>query len=557
MTHKVHGNIKGLAPLALRRLNKLFSRSVDSSELVTRELAAELISIATDLNRRVGILVSREGQVEEVMVGTYDLLYLPDLGRYRLGPGRLRRLRLLFTDIGRHTDLPQIPSDIIADLEKLRLDMVVSLRSDEKRLRIPLSYGYLVPPTVERQVYASRIESVRDLSQISFNFSQYMADLEGELTAHDLRFARTGRTRAMIVAVGTKSETFMRNSLIELRELADTAGVEVFDEIVQRRAPDPKYVLGKGKLEEVILRCLRYSIDILIFDSELRPAQWRSITNATELKVLDRSMVILDIFAQRAKSSEGRLQVELAQLKYNLPRLTEKDSGLSRLTGGIGGRGPGETKLEISRRRTRERITDLERRLKTVQKQRGVRRSRRQEAAVPLVAIVGYTNAGKSTLFNLLTNAGVLAEDRLFATLDPFQRRTSVELEFGERIPIVLSDTVGFIRDLPKELLSAFRATLEELYEATLLLHVVDISDPLHDSKRRSVEHILTNMELNNIPSILVGNKIDLIKEVSDSDSFSDDAYDVVVSSVTSTGIDKMRQLIAKALNISKISASS
>ena len=555
MAHKVFGNIKGLPPLALRKLNKLFSRSVDSSDLVTRELATELISIATDLNRRVGILVSREGQVEEVMVGTYDLLYLPDLGRYRLGPGRLRRLRLLFTDIGRHTDLPQIPSDIIADLEKLRLDMVVSLRSDDSRLRIPLSYGYLVPPTVEQQIYASRIESVRDLSQISFNFSQYMADLEGELTSYDLRFTRTGRTRAMLVAVGTKSEALMRNSLSELRELADTAGVEVFDEILQRRLPDPKYVLGKGKLEEVILRCLRYSIDILIFDSELRPAQWRSITNATELKVLDRSMVILDIFAQRAKSSEGRLQVELAQLKYNLPRLTERDSGLSRLTGGIGGRGPGETKLEISRRRTRDRITDLERRLKTVQKQRGIRRNRRQEASVPLVAIVGYTNAGKSTLFNLLTNAGVLAEDRLFATLDPFQRRTSIEDETGTRISIVLSDTVGFIRDLPKELLSAFRATLEELYEATLLLHVVDISDPLHDSKRQSVEKILTNMELNNIPTILVGNKIDLLKEVSESHDIIDDTYDVVVSAVTSAGICKMRKIIAKALTTSQLSA--
>ena len=286
------------------------------------------------------------------------------------------------------------------------------------------------------------------------------------------------------------------------------------DAVVQKRRADPKTYIGSGKLEELVIRCIRVGADMLIFDAELKPSQWRSITNSTELKVLDRSMLILDIFAQRAQSSEGRLQVELAQLKYNLPRLVDQDSGLSRLSGGIGGRGPGETKLEIGRRRIREKISDLERRIEKVRSARDFRRTRRRENQLQLVSVVGYTNVGKSTLFNLMTGSTVTVENKLFATLDPSQRRLylppTVALEDGGvGRTVILSDTVGFIRKLPKELETAFQATLEELYEAALLVHVVDASDTDAVGKYNAVRKILVQMELGDAPELVVLNKID------------------------------------------------
>jgi GTP-binding protein HflX len=303
--------------------------------------------------------------------------------------------------------------------------------------------------------------------------------------------------------------------MLELRELARTAGVKVIDEIAQKRRIDPKTFIGSGKLQELVLRCLRSGADMLIFDAELKPSQWRSITNSTELKVLDRSMLILDIFAQRAQSSDGRLQVELAQLKYNLPRLVEKDAGLSRLSGGIGGRGPGETKLELGRRRIRDRIAELERRLSKVRESRDFRRGRRRENQLQLVSIVGYTNVGKSTLFNLLTGSQVIAENKLFATLDPSQRRLFLPASEAEQArgisgrTVIVSDTVGFIRNLPQELETAFRATLEELYDATLLVHIVDASDRDAVKKYKAVRRILDQMTMGSAPELVVCNKVD------------------------------------------------
>ncbi|HYO57980.1 GTPase HflX, partial [Archangium sp.] len=299
-------------------------------------------------------------------------------------------------------------------------------------------------------------------------------------------------------------------SLRELAELADTAGVEVADTILQlRERVDPRHVLGKGTLDDVLLRAAELDVETLVFDRNLTPSQASAIAKHTDLKVLDRTQLILDIFAQRAQSAEGKLQVELAQLKYRLPRLVQSDTSLSRLAGGIGGRGPGETKLEIDRRRARDRINHLEKRIDALSREREVRRAQRNRRDLPVISIVGYTNAGKSTLLNAITGSEVLAENKLFATLDPTSRR----LRFPQEREVIITDTVGFIRDLPKDLVAAFRATLEELYDADLLLHVVDASDPSRDEQVEAVENILDSLDLMQKPRLMVWNKADLLTQ--------------------------------------------
>lgn len=510
MSAKVTGNTTGLAPSEHKRVERLFSRKLYKDELISLELAREIWGIAADLRRRVGVLASREGHIEEVFLGTKDLLYLPDIGRYRLGRGRLRRLRLLFTDLSRAEE-PHLPSDIFADLELLRLDMVVGIKGFPNRMA--MAFAHMVPPVEESKI-ATHTELIPDIAKFEFDFASFMAQLEDELSQYDAAHVAKSGDGALLVGVYGRDVRNVEASLSELKELARTAGVEVLGSLIQRRQPDPRTLLGKGKLQEVILTCLRLGAGLIIFDMELKPGQWRSVTNATELKVIDRSMLILDIFAQHATSSEGRLQVELAQLKYNLPRLVEKDAGLSRLTGGIGGRGPGETKLEIARRRVRDRIVELEKRTNTLSQQRHLRRSKRQDNRVPLVSILGYTNAGKSTLFNALTRSDVVVENKLFSTLDPAQRKLVLagDLERGiEDLALVLSDTVGFIRELPEELVSAFRATLEELAGASLLLHVLDAADNDIHSRRDAVSAILAELQLGDIPVLVVINKIDKI----------------------------------------------
>jgi GTP-binding protein HflX len=275
---------------------------------------------------------------------------------------------------------------------------------------------------------------------------------------------------------------------------------------------DPKTVLGRGKLEELLIRAMRLGADLIVFDAELSPAQVRALSEATDLKVIDRPQLILDIFAQRAQSREGKLQVELAQLKYLLPRLiVGQNSAFSRLAGGIGGRGPGETKLDTDRRRVRDKITQLEKQVEDLRRQRQERRKNRLSHNVPIISLVGYTNAGKSTLLNTLTSSEVYAEKKMFATLDPTSRRLRLPVEQE----IIINDTVGFIRDLPETLVAAFRATLEEISDSDLLVHVVDASNPQALAHIESVDKILNDLELNNIPRIIVLNKTDLLDKIS------------------------------------------
>lgn len=354
------------------------------------------------------------------------------------------------------------------------------------------------------------VEQIRSVYELPENGMAQVYAAEDEMSrvmANDAQAVT--RVNALLIGVwgserGAKAKA--EDSMDELRELARTAQVKIVDEIIQiRRQVDPKTVLGRGKIEEITLRALELGAEMLIFDRDLAPSQLRAITNSTDLKVLDRTQIILDIFAQHAKSKDGKVQVELAQLKYTLPRLVDKSTAMSRLAGGIGGQGPGETKLEIHRRRARDRIHKLEQEIKKLGVQRTVRRKRRRSTGIPVVSIVGYTNAGKSTLLNAMTNAHVLVENKLFATLDPTTRR----LRFPEEAEVILTDTVGFIRDLPKDLVNAFKATLEELAESDLILHVLDASDPKVNDKRIAVEDILEDLGLEDVARLVVLNKID------------------------------------------------
>jgi GTP-binding protein HflX len=347
------------------------------------------------------------------------------------------------------------------------------------------------------------------LDQLDIGCLDLIQSIESEL-AHvkSVYEADMKKERALLVSVTSAPKRIAMDSLAELEELALSSGIDIVGTVLQqRRKLNSKFLMGIGKIQELIIMALQKGATLIVIDQELNASQIRSITNQIDLKVIDRTQLILDIFAQRAQTREGKLQVELAQLKYLLPRLITKNTAMSRLTGGIGGRGPGETKLEINRRRVRDRIKRLENAVTTVKKQRKQQRAKRDKKGIAVISIIGYTNAGKSTLLNTLTKSNVRAESRLFATLDPSSRR----IKFPKDIEVIMTDTVGFIKNLPKDLMVAFRATLEELENANLLLHVIDISNPRFKDQIQSVERILSDLNLDNISLIHVLNKKDLV----------------------------------------------
>jgi GTP-binding protein HflX len=495
------GNLTGLAPSEIKALERVFRRRVAPSEVVSPELAAFLAELSAGMHRQVGVLLDRRGSITHVMVGDASKIMMPDVGRLRGAAGRFRGLRLVHT----HLRGEGLTRDDLTDLALLRLDLVAAITVDAAGRPGKLFIGHLLPDgPAERPWRELPAESPHAPTT---DFTQLIASLEAEY-GKGRRAADTDARgdRAILVHVAAGKNVDSEARIAELKELCRTAGVRVEDVITQTRpAPDPKFLVGRGKLDDILLRAMQLGAEMVIFDPDLSPGQARAISEATELKVLDRTMLILDIFAQHATSRDGKLQVELAQLKYALPRLIEKNTMMSRLTGGIGGRGPGETKLEINRRRARERIHQLESKLKELADDRRLRRSRRGRSGIPIVAICGYTNAGKSTLLNALTEGDALAADKLFATLDPISRR----LRFPEEREVVLTDTVGFIRDLPKDLVAAFRATLEEMADADLLLHVVDAADPDRDQHIGAVIQILKDLGLDEKPRLLVWNKTD------------------------------------------------
>jgi GTP-binding protein HflX len=528
---RVEGETAGLKSRDRKVLERLSQRRLPPAALLTQEFARQLAGISRAIRRQVGALIDRRGTIAWVGVGDAHRIELPDLKRQRVAGRRLRGLRFVHTHLA---DEP-LTRDDLTDLVLLRLDLMAAVTVGEDGLPGVVHAAHLRPPGRQGSAAGSLggglpagaaargdgpsgadEETPWELlppvppSQLDLDCTVLLADLERAFA----RFApeRPGRRfsgRAILVGVGERMLP-LGDVMDELAELARDAGLEVVDSVVQRRARlDPRTLVGRGKLEGLVIRALDRGADLMLFACDLSPSQARNISHATDLKVLDRTQLILDIFARRATTREGKLQVELAQLRYRLPRLVQRDTSLSRLGGGIGGRGPGETRLEVDRRRVRERIGRLQRDLARVAVKRDVRRKRRETRGLPVVSLVGYTNAGKSTLLNRLTRSEVAAGNRMFETLDPTNRRLRVPVERE----VLLADTVGFIHDLPEDLIEAFRGTLEEISAASLLLQVVDASSARLDSRAAAVEGLLAALGFQDIPRIVLLNKVDRIDE--------------------------------------------
>jgi len=505
---KVSGNVTGLKQAVLRQFEKLFERRAGVSDFVDAPLAIAMQDVALLSGRRVAVLADRGGAIDRVIVGDAASYAVPEALRRRVQPGRLNGLRLIVTTDG--DGLSQF------DLETMRLysfDAVVAVLTDRPGNTPLVQPAWPLPPG------AGLWETVEPAfpGRFVYQFNETVRDIEIQMRRaaaanRSLRGAVKARDAALLVIPvlgrGVDEEWEER----EMRALCETAGVAVVDTVLQRRvSADPRYVIGEGKLRETAMLCLNRAADLIIFGSTLSPSQQRNIAEVAGLRVIDRNQLILDIFAKHAASVEGRLEVELAQLRYNLPRLSERDDSMSRLTGGIGALGPGETKLEMERRRARDRIAVLEARIAREASRRHLLRRRRRLGSIPMVAIAGYTNAGKSTLFNTLTGASVTARDNLFATLDPTVRTVWVPNgDSGMRVLVV--DTVGFIRDLPAELEGAFGATLEEIAESGLVILVADASDPNCAVQVSSVRRILDERGYGSIPAVLALNKTDLLE---------------------------------------------
>jgi GTP-binding protein HflX len=500
---KLWGNTRGLKADQLHRLERFYRRRIAPQYLISPELARDLAQQSWNIQRQIGLLITRAGKIAYVLIGDAQGILIPELSDFRVAPDRLRGVRCVHT----HLKDEGLTNDDLTDLALLRLDVMAALTLTASGHLKAAHWAHILPGRAVQEPFQIR-ESLHP-SQLDINCRTLIRSLENELSQIGLlQEEAADRERALLVSITTAPRKKALDALTELAELSRTCGIEVAETILQRlKHTNPRFLIGRGKLQEIAIRAMQLGATLLIFDQELNPSQIASITNQIEMKVIDRTQLILDIFAQRAQSREGKLQVELAQLKYLLRRLVTKNTAMSRLTGGIGGRGPGETKLEINRRRAREKIHRLENALQKVQKHREQQRHKREQKGLPIISIIGYTNAGKSTLLNTLTKSRVLAESKLFATLDPSSRR----LRFPRDVEVIITDTVGFIQDLPKDLMVAFRATLEELTRADLLLHVIDISNPRHMEQIQSVENILVELNIQHLPQVRALNKMDLV----------------------------------------------
>lgn len=530
----------------MKALTRLGQRRYPVAGGYSPEQAHELAALSRLISRQIGLVIDRQGRVSMVIVGDTSSIMIPQLPHARTGAGRLRGLRLIHT----HLSPEGLSREDLMDLLFLRLDSISVLTVDEWGQPMQFQNAHLMPPEPGKEDSGYTAGELMPWDRVEINFTEQAEHLEQEFGRVVDDAVSTGSdasaVRAVLVSVALDPRPVQERHLAELAELARTAGVNVTGTMIQRVSTiHPRHILGRAKLAELEVLALQGQASLIIFDGELSPAQLNSLSELTERKVMDRTQLILDIFAKHAVTKAGKLQVEMAQLQYSLPRLSGRDRSLDRLAGGIfGNKGRGETKLELDRRRIRERITRIRKDLDELRRQRFHTRARRARQGLPLAALVGYTNAGKSTLLNTLTKADVLSENKLFATLDPTTRR----LRFPKERELVLADTVGFIRSLPKELTEAFRATLEELEAADLLIHVVDASHPERDQQMESVERILAEMELQSVPRITLMNKWDAVPAGERVALLLDRPDAIPVSALTGSGLEKAAAVIERMM---------
>ena len=498
----IRGNIEGIRQSALDELERLFDTDWARDQFLPDRLLNTLVRFTDQLNREIMVYMSRDGAVLEISIGSAESVSLPER-TLRRSVERLSGIRCIHTHPGGSARLSDVDEQA---LRLLRFDAMCAVGVKDgiatgitAAFLGEMEYGQLAIHT-HGPVKPGRVPQEKWLHEI---------EIADERVLKTIREGNWEKTQERVMLVSTDSD----ESLNELESLTNTAGAIVIQRVLQKRQrPDPATFIGSGKVQELALICQAAEIDLVIFDDELTAAQSRNVSEilGEGVRVIDRTALILDIFAQRAQSYEGKLQVELAQMKYNLPRLAGLGTVLSRLGGGIGTRGPGETQLEVDRRRIRRRITDLERELDELDRQRALRRSRREKSEQAVAALVGYTNAGKSTLLNALSGANVLVEDKLFATLDPVMRK----VELPDRRECLLVDTVGFIRKLPHQLVEAFKSTLEEALYADLIVIVSDASSEHCAEQRQVVLEVLNQLGASGKPMLEVLNKCDRLAEL-------------------------------------------
>ncbi len=549
MTQSVSGNIAGLKNSQLLQLEKLYTMTTGHCEFITGDIVALITAVSAEINREISVYINRKGRILNVAVGDKATVSLGEIKNRRAQRG-FSGVRCVHT----HPGGSALPSDVdLSALDALNLDAIASIGfATDQEPEIYVGMRSHAGPAHSDHSGNYIIYGPYSVTTISnSNLMDTILIAEKQLASKAAALpsdAEQHRERAILAGIRKQndSDEQVNESLAELAQLADTAGVNVLYQTVQSRVrPDIATYIGKGKAREIGLKAQVLKADLLILDDELSPAQQRNLEEITGIKTVDRTTLILDIFAQRARTLEGKLQVELAQLSYLLPRLTGKGLVLSRLGGGIGTRGPGETKLEVDRRRIRKRINDLKKELEAVRKNRNLQRAARKKSSIPVVSICGYTNSGKSTLLNRLTDAGILAEDKLFATLDP----TTRQLKLPDNRTALISDTVGFINKIPHHLIAAFRGTLEEVTESDVLLHVVDISHQAMDMQMESVNRLLADLGVYDKPVVTVFNKIDKLDQA-DVTRLAQFRYNrlpdsVFISARTGQGIDKLLELIS------------
>ena len=551
---EILGNLKGIRNSVIEELKTLYDMKLSSGQLLSAELALKLADITEFINREVSVYITRSGQIIRVAVGSNETVELPAV-EGRRGSSRLSGIRCVHTH---PNGTPSLSGVDISALKANRFDCMIAIGvTAPDYTQSTLGFGMIVGMDENEQFIVENYGPLTMAEAETIYFPNLVTTVE-RILEKQTSSTSLAQAQERAVLVGMEYNGMLNtlgwtieDSVEELKQLADTAGAQVVAKFMQKRPkPDPAFFIGKGKVQELALFVQQENIDLCIFDDELSPAQQRNIEQAMGIRVLDRTALILDIFAQRARTNEGKLQVELAQLQYNLPRIMGKGLSLSRLGGGIGTRGPGETKLEVDRRRIRDRIAYIKECIGKVKSVRTLHRSGRNKASVPTVSLVGYTNAGKSTLLNTLTNSDIYAKDQLFATLDP----TTRQLDLPNKQQAILTDTVGFIQRLPHQLVAAFQSTLEEVVEADVLLHVIDVSHELYKEQSNAVYHVLDQIGAKDKTIITVYNKIDKLPADSALPArLAQEENSICISAKANINLDKLLELIAENLKLKAV----